>query len=165
MSTTSKSIQMYLTDNFKNPSLIDLPDEGILQKYDSFYDIRNSMLSVQTDFTDLEWYYNYLDTNAYFAVKNPDAYVNYMPALGYIPIVFLPSCCEKFSIPMLGVLDKLEVPYIKLVSMSFTIKFCKMETTDAWVSKLDISKMFNIPITEIRSSKIARRLFDGEFIG
>lgn len=163
MSTTGKTLKILLSDNFAYQSLIDLPDEDVLNRYDVYYDMRNGMMSQNTDFTNLEWYYNYLNTNAAFSAQNPDAYVNYLPALGYIPIVFLPSCCEKYSIPMISILDSLSVPYIKLTSMSFTVKFCKMETTDVWVSKLDINKQFGIPIQNIRSADLARRLFDGAF--
>ena len=124
-----------------------------------FMDMRNKMQCAKCDFESIDWYVNYLNTNANFASKNPDAYCSYLLQIGYIPIVFVPSFLQEAAVTFQAILDRERIPYFKYAAMSFTLSRVQLDVSDCWVSKLDIERLLNIPIRDIRSSEVARRLF------
>ena len=125
-----------------------------------FYDSRTRMLAYNTNFNNFDWYYNYINSNAIFASKNPGAYPSYLLNLGFIHIVFLPSCCQSYSVLFQNALDIKQLPYVKTRAYSFVTQHTDMDSVDAWMSKMDISRIFNIPIEEIRAVDIIRRILD-----
>lgn len=158
----AKAFEVFMSDNCKLTSRCELPSEDYLQRPGVFYDQRVNMLIENINLTNMKWYENYLETMASLAGKNPDAYPTYMLDLGYIPIVYVPSCCAKLSVPMRTILDAKGIPHVKTNPMSFIFKYCSFDTIDVWMSKLDINKLFNIPIAEIKSVDVVRRLFAWE---
>ena len=154
---SNKSYKMKYSQNFKYITDVEIPSIDEVSRY--VMDERNMMLCEGLDLDNMEWYYNYLDTNAFFAMRNPGAYPTYLLDIGYIPLVFLPSCCSKFEVPMSNKLAELDIPSLKLRSMSFTLNYTKLDSFDTWVSKLDIEKIFGIPIQDIRASSVARRIY------
>lgn len=159
-----KTPEVFISNNFKLIGKQELPSAEYLQRAGIYYDTRLGMLVENLSLTDIEWYANYLDTNAYIAGKNPSAYPTYLLDLGYIPIVYLPSCCITLGVPMLAQLDVQNIPYIKMSPLSFVHQYCNIDTVDAWVSKLDIHEALGIPVDQIKASDVARRLFKWENI-
>ena len=153
------STHVNIAKNFKHEGLQEMPSEGWLQRADVYLDERNNTLSYETNFNNMEWYYNYLSSNAKFALRNPKAYPAYLLDLGYIPVVFLPSCCSSRSVTMINKLDNMNIPYIQTGAFSFVTSRPSLNYFDAWVSKLDIERIFNIPLDQITSVDIARRIY------
>lgn len=91
----ASGVRVYIAQNFLECGSEVLPDASYLERADVFYDIRTNMLVNNVDMLGMQWYYNYLESNARFAFKNPNAYPGYLLNLGYIPVVFLPSCCAQ----------------------------------------------------------------------
>lgn len=156
----SNTIKVNISENFVERGSEDLPNESWLNRPDVYYDLRNNMLCYHADFSNMQWYLNYLDSNARYASRNPSAYPGYLLNLGYIPIVFLPSCCSQYSVTMINKLDSLQLPYIKTAAYSFVLQRPAMDTVDAWVNKLDIEEKFGIPMLDITSRKVVERIYD-----
>ena len=158
----SKSFRVNIAFNCIAQGTEDLPSAEFLERPDVFYDSRNNLLSYNCDFSNNEWYYNYLNTNALYAHKNPSAYPTYLLDLGFIPVVFLPSCCAHLSATMINTLVQKGIPHIKTGAYSFMLRRPVTDVLDAWVSKLDIERIFGIPLKDITSADVARRIFDGK---
>ena len=156
----SNSVRVNISHNFLEAGTEELPNEEYLKRADVYYDTRNNMLSYNTDLQGLTWYLNYLESNARFASRNPMAYPGYLLNLGYIPIVFLPSCCSHQSVTMINKLDAIQLPYIKTAAYSFVVQRPVMDTLDAWVNKLDIEKKFGIQMLDITSRKVVEMIYD-----
>ena len=137
----------------------ELPSESWLSREDVYMDERNNMFSYFTDFSNMEWYYNYLKSNSRYALRNPKSYPTYLLDLGYIPVVFLPSCCSSRSVSMINKLDTMNIPYIQTGAYSFVQNKPSLDYMDAWVSKLDIERIFGIPLNNITSVDVARRIY------
>lgn len=155
----SKTVRVNSANNFVSTGTIELPSAEDLNASGCYYDVRNNMLSYNNNFQDKEWYYNYLKTNAMFAAKNPGAYPNYLLDLGFIPVVFLPSCCSHLSVSMINTLVQKGIPHIKTGAYSFVVQRPVVDYLDAWVSKLDIERIYGIPLKDITSAEVARRIF------
>lgn len=157
----NNSVRVNIAKNFLECGTEDLPNADFLQRPDVYYDMRNNLLSYEVDMKGLQWYYNYLESNARYASRNPMAYPGYLLNLGYIPVVFLPSCCASYSVTMINKLDSIRLPYIKTAAYSFVVQRPVMDTLDAWVNKLDIERVLGIPMMEITSRKVVERVYDG----
>lgn len=155
----SSGVRVYIAQNFLECGSEVLPDASYLERADVFYDIRTNMLINNVDMLGMQWYYNYLESNARFAFKNPNAYPGYLLNLGYIPVVFLPSCCAQASTAMINKLDTINIPYIKTAAYSFVVQRPNMDVVDAWVNKLDIEKHMGIPLLEITSRKVVEAIY------
>lgn len=156
----NNSVRVNVATNFLECGTEELPNAEFLNRPDVYYDMRNNMLSYDTDVSDLQWYLNYLESNAHFAARNPNAYPGYLLNLGYIPIVFLPSCCAQYSVAMINKLDVIKLPYIKTAAYSFVVQRPAMDGLDAWVNKLDIEKHFGTPLLDITSGKVVKQIYD-----
>lgn len=160
------SSRVNLAVNFLEQGTEDWPNEDFLNRPDVYYDLRNNMLSEKCDFSNLQWYLNYMKSNVRYASRNFSAYPSYLLNLGFIPVIFLPMCYTKDA-PMFHEminsmfhrLDNLRIPYIKTAGYSFVLQRPAGEQFDAWVSKLDIERLFQIPLRQITSEDIVRRLF------
>lgn len=151
----AKALKVYYGDNFKPEGvklLVDLDTKG------AYLDERHMFLVTNLDMSNFDWYYNYLDFVRSCSEKNPTAYPSYMLDLGYVPVVFLPTCCSELETPLRRILDARKIPYISKYPMSFTIRRLTVDGTDSWVSKIDAAKFLNIRPEEVRSVDIVRRL-------
>lgn len=157
---SEKKFEIFIADNFKLLGKEECPSESYLQRSDVYFDTRTMMVTHNADFSNLEWYYNYIETNAVFASKNPKAYPSYLLNLGFIPIVFLPSCCQSYSVLFQNAMDVKNLPYIKTKAFSFVMQHTDMDVVDIWMSKMDINRIFGIPIEQIRSVDVIRRILD-----
>lgn len=153
------SVRVNIAKNFSEEGTRELPSESWLARPDVFLDERNNLFSYECNFEGWEWYYNYLKSNANFAFRNPKAYPTYLLDLGYIPVVFLPSCCSNRAVTMINTLDQKGIPYIKTGAYSFLLSKPQLDYMDAWVSKLDIERIFGIPIGSINSVDVVRRIY------
>lgn len=155
-------IKVFIGDNFKLLGREELPSESYLNRADVLFDERTQMVTHNNNFNNLDWYYNYIETNATLAAKNPSAYPSYLLSLGFVPIVFTPSCCPStFATVLINRLDVNQLPYIKTKAYSFVTQHTEMDNLDAWMSKMDISRIFNVPVESIRSNDIIRRILNG----
>ena len=159
----SKSITIYTAQNFK-----DLESKSMLVEEVTDYcslneailDDRTGVFSGHNNFSDLQWYYNYLELTSYFARRNPDSYATYLLDLGYIPIVYLPSFAQSIAPKLLSKLQVSGIPFIQHKSTSFVLSYYNSDTMDAWVSKIDIRKHLGIDFEQATSAEVARRIFE-----
>ncbi len=154
-------IKVFVGRNFKPDGLCDLPDINYLEQLDIFYDERNQFLTQGIDKSNWQWYYNYIDFVHTISSKNPNARPLWLLDIGYIPIVYLPSCCSGMSTELFAKLDEKRIPYVKTQPYSFVTKYVNGLTADGWVSKMDLSKILNIPPNEITSEKVLKELVLG----
>lgn len=158
----SNSIQINMSVNFKysGVEIIEMEDfELLCEREDVYYDERMELVSVNTNWRDVQWYYNYLETTAAMAVKNSEAYATYLLDLGYIPVVYVPTCAKNVIVSMLNVLNTLNIPFIRVKSTSFSKKYFVSDMHDSWVHKFDIERILGIPVSEITSKEVVRRLY------
>ena len=153
------SLIVNIANNFLEEGTSYLQSETWLNRPDVYLDERNNMFSYNTNFTNDNWYYNYLISNSRYALRNPKAYPTYMLDLGYIPVVFLPSCRAPKAISMISKLDAMNIPYVQTGAYSFVVSKPSLDYTDAWVSKLDIERILGIPLNQITSVETVRRIY------
>lgn len=153
------NIVMNLSDNFKFTQKGEVGGYDVLDDPQTYMDARNAMLSFNTDFNNWEWYVNYIESTVYFAKHNPKAYPSYLLHLGYVPVVYMPTCITDLNIKHMAVLDSLKIPYVKIRATSFAVPYFQSEMVDAWVSKIDLGKYFGIAPEDVRSVDMIRRLF------
>lgn len=153
------NLVLNLSDNFKFTSKGEVAGVDTLSESDTYMDSRMALLSYHTDFKGLQWYLNYLETAAYFARRNPTSYPSYMLKLGYVPVVYMPSCVGTLGVKMMADLDKLQIPYVRMRATSFVVPYFQSDMVDAWASKLHLGEYFNVAPESIRSSDVIRRLF------
>ena len=155
------SSQYRLSKNFMYTTGDFAPDDLDFSDADTFFDERNSMISVNTNFNNFEWYYNYLDSLVKLAGLCPQHKGAYLLDLGYIPVVALPTCCASMEVSMMHALDKIKLPYVKIPMYTFDGSYkYNLAGLDAWASKLDIEQILGIPFKDVRSVDVARRIFD-----
>lgn len=159
--------KMFYGDNFKLNLEKQLGEDELIQlcsKSDTYLDERTGMISANTDLKGIQWYLNYLETTGIFAKRNPKAYPTYLLDLGFIPIVYLPSPCMSASASMIAKLHTNNIEFVAMRPMSFVYSNFSdaPETSDAWVSKLEIEAKLGIPIDSITSTEVVRRLFYGK---
>ncbi len=154
-------LSLNISTNFKYESTCEVTGTD-LNESDTYMDSRMALLSRHTDFKGLDWYVNYIETAAYFARRNPSAYPAYLLRLGYVPIVYMPSCVGTLGIKMMSDLDKIGIPYIRMRATSFVVQYYQSEVIDAWASKLHLGDYFKVPPESIRSADVVRRLFSND---
>lgn len=125
----------------------------------TFIDARMAMVSYQTDQSGIDWYLNYIHSAAYFARKNPKMYPSYLTALGYVPIVYVPSCAGIHGVKFMSILDASGIPYVRMKATSFVIPFFQSDMVDAWCSKLVLGDYMGVKPEDVRSADVIRRLF------
>lgn len=153
--------EMRLATNFKweagtyiEGTISDYKDTGL-------YDERNSCISVNTDYSNMEWYFNYLEMIATIVGQYPQNRAAYMFQLGYIPVIALPTCCISMEVPMTTILDRIRLPYVKTSQFVFDNSYkTDLPGMDVWVSKLDIEKHFRMSLRDIRAVEVARLIFN-----
>lgn len=126
----------------------------------TFFDARMAMISYGTDISNLQWYINYIESAAYFARKNPKAYPSYMLQLGYVPVVYTPSCAGVDGVKFMSILDNSGIPYVRMKATSFVVPYFSSDMIDAWCSKLDLGEYMKCKPEDVRSVDVIRRLFD-----
>lgn len=156
-------LKVFVGENFKveGQSLF-TTNSNYLNRKDVFYDERGRFLTRSLNLSNWDWYYNYLDFTQVVANKNQSAKPNYLLDLGYVPVVFLPTCCLQLGSKLMEVMDKRNIPYVKVQPMSFVTKYCDIMSIDAWVSKMDASELLGIAPEKVTSIDILRRLILNE---
>lgn len=157
------SVQLNIAYNFKIIETRDVTVDDvqrIISNTTGYYDARSNILTTSVDFTNMEWYSNYLQANSIFATQHPDAYATYLLDLGYLPVVYLPSCLhEVLYQKMLRALSNSGIPFVQFKSSSFIQKYYNTTDMDAWVSKMDLAEILDMKPESIRSQDIVGRLF------
>lgn len=125
----------------------------------TYFDARMAMISYDTDVSSLQWYINYINSAAYFARKNPKAYPSYMLQLGYVPVVYMPSCAGVDGVKFMSILDNSGIPYVRMKATSFVVPYFSSDMIDAWCSKLDLGDYMKCRPEDVRSVDVVRRLF------
>lgn len=151
--------RVIVSNNFLENGTSEVDLEAAMSGSYVYFDARNDMLSYDSSFADNTWYFNYIKSNVNFAARNPKAYPSYLLDLGYVPVVFLPSCCSQQAVTMINVLDQKGYPYIKTGAYSFVKQRAYLDYMDAWMSKLDIERIFGIPLFQITSEEVIRRIY------
>lgn len=133
-----------------------------LANANTLYDKRCNFVSTMNDFSNWNWYFNYL--NHLFVLSNHklDARPSYLLDLGYIPLLMFPTCCADKSQPLIEILDSEAIPYIKMPALSFLTNYWDPDQLDVWVSKMDMAKLLNCEPDQVRSEKVFKRLFLNE---
>lgn len=153
------NLDMNLAKNFKFIEKGAVAGTDVLDEDSTFIDTRMIMLSRDTDFRGLDWYINYLDSAAFFARKNPKAYPTYLLQLGFIPVVYMPSCAGTIGAKLMTAFDSTGIPYIRMKATSFVVPYYQSDAVDAWASKFHLADYFGIKPEDVRAVDTARRLF------
>lgn len=137
-------MKCFTADDFDVRGVVDVdPLEEV--KKGKLYDTRTGIISNGCDLTKRDWFYNYLRANQTFAFQNPQSRPNYLLKMGYIPLVYVPSCFSELTINMTAILDKYNIPYVKLSPSSFVKSYIQLDNDyDTWGSKMDIWETFNL---------------------
>lgn len=152
-------LKVFIGTNFKVEGKDVLPsDANILSQPGVYFDERANFLTYGLNLHNYEWYYNYLNFMQVASTKNMNANPSYLLNLGYIPVVYLPSCCLQLTDSLMKVLEVNKVPHIKKAPTSFATKYCNIMTTDAWVSKMDVHEMLGVTPEKVTSEMLLRRL-------
>lgn len=154
----SQGFKVFIGRNFKPTGLYDLPSEEYLNQPGVFYDGRNQIITTDWDTSNWEWYYNYLDFAQTLAHKNKNPRPTWLLDLGYIPVVYFPSCCTSKGAELFVKLDELKIPYVKLPPYSFIQSYTNGLQADGWVSKMDVYERLGVPPEKITSEKLLREL-------
>ena len=144
----------FVVDGYESISL----DSPIVRSSDTYLDERSMFLSFSINLSNWDWYFNYLDFIKNCALKRPDARPSYMLDLGYIPVIYLPSCLSHLENDLIRVLDVKGVPYVKQRKMSFSHSKVDLEGYDVWVSKLDAATYLNCEPEDVTSKAFIRRV-------
>lgn len=155
----ASNIVINFSENFKFIDKREIRGTSEALSDDTYLDNRMYLLSVHTDFHNTNWLVNYIETASYFAKVNKDSYPRYLLELGYIPVVYLPSCVPELGINMMQRLDALNIPYVKMKSTSFVQKWYNTDSIDAWVHKFDAAKVLGCKPEEVRSVRFLREVF------
>ena len=156
---SADALKVFIGNNFKVEGQDTFPtNSNYLKRDDVFYDERCKFLTHNLDTSNWDWYFNYLEFNQVAANKNPSARPTYLLDLGYVPVVFLPTCCAKVGPTLIEILDRKNLPYIKTFPMSFVTKYCDIMGIDAWMSKMDAAKLLDIAPEQVTSALVLRRL-------
>lgn len=153
-------------DNFLLTGRYPMPtDPVVLTRPDVRFDLRTNMITFGLDTSDMQWYYNYIDSARHFAAKNPTVYSTFLLDAGYVPVIYLPidttDISDKSFIygryygPMLQALMDTRIKYMTFAATTFTPQRLQYgNITDAWVSKMDAAAVLNMAPDEITSDDI-----------
>lgn len=149
-------------DNFKVTGVSPMIDatDPIMGLHYTRFDERTLFITTDFDETNWNWYFNYLTSMNALASKNRDAHCNYILDLGYVPVIYLPSCCTDKNTELMNALRESQLPYITMAATSFVTKFCNIDATDVWVNKLDAAEYLNCAPEDVRSVDIVRRMLN-----
>ena len=157
------SFKVFIGNNFKVEGQDVLPtNSSYLKSAGVYFDERANFLTYNLDLSNWDWYFNYLEFMQTASNKNGQAQPKYLLDLGYVPVVYMPSCCEHLGAKLMEVMDVRNIPYVKLSPTSFVLKKYKTMTIDAWVSKMDVAKLLDVNPEDVTSEMILRRLILNE---
>lgn len=156
---TESNLKVFVGNNFKVEGQDVLPTGSVyLNRSDVHFDERGNFLTHNLDLSNWQWYYNYLDFMQTAANKNVNAHATYLLDLGYVPVVYLPTCCLTLGTALREALDYKGIPYISIGPTSFVVKYCNFSTVDIWVSKMDAAPLLGVAPTDVTSEMILRKL-------
>lgn len=156
----SENIVINKTINFRFDTRSELPASSVLNESSTFFDDRMNLLSVDTNFNEMYWYINYIDTTAYFAKNNRRAYPTYLLDLGYVPVVYVPTCVPTLSVKLNIILDQKKIPYVKVKGTSFVRNYFSTDIVDSWVHKFDAAKLLRCNVEDVRSIPLIKEVFN-----
>lgn len=171
----SKSRQMggrsvmgyYFGENFLFTEIInDEQAKDILDRNAGHIDTRTMSITHGIRSDDWTWYHNYMAFQQFAASKVADARPMYMLDLGYVPVIFLPSCVVELSAGnrnmttlMYQLLDCSDFEYVTTRPMSFILNKVDIDTMDAWVHKIQAAEVLGCSPENVRSLDIIRRIY------
>lgn len=151
-------IKVFQGHNFKVESIKEIPSLEYIESPDLFYDERNQVVSIGLQKDNWEWYFNYLDFTQTLASRNPNAKALWLLDLGYIPVVYMPSCCSSTAAQLFSIMDEKNIPYVKTRPYSFVTKYVTSLDMDGWVSKMDISRITGWTPHTITTAQVLKEL-------
>ncbi len=152
------NLKIFVGSNFVLEGYQDVPSEDYIKRASVFYDERNNFLTYNLDRSSWDWYYNYLDFVQILATQNPRAKPIWLLDLGYVPIVYLPSCCTSEGTKLVRILDEKKLKYVRLQPYSFVNNYNNLMTSDIWMSKMDVAPLLGVEPHQVTSAEILRRL-------
>lgn len=158
------AVKCFLADNFAIEGTGNLLDyENLITSTDNtLYDERTGTLSYNTDRSTWKWYYNYVNSVSILAQKNPNAPACNLLDLGYVPLVYLPTCATNMENDLFTILDVTKIPYVKLRKTSFVFSKVDLTGADAWISRMDAAPMLGCAPENVRSEDCIRRFLLNE---
>ena len=157
----ANEIHVCSADNFKVYGRECIDISSAYNMLGTYFDMRAMVLSRNTDVNNFQWYYNYLEFMHQASIKNPTAKPSYLLSLGYVPVIYLPSCfSDDLGEMLFKLLDAYKLKYVKLPATSFAVKSPRIDTTDAWMSKIDAAEFLGCDIKDVTSESILRRILE-----
>lgn len=158
--TVADTVTMNFGRNFKFDGKVEVGADSVYVTSDRYViDSRNDFVCEDVDLSNWGWYINYLDYVQEMFVRNSDCRVAWLVNLGYVPVVYMPSCFVSFGAIIKNVLDRAELPYITWHATSMTKRKIALSTADAWVSKMDAAVKFGVNPEDVTSNFIIKELF------
>lgn len=154
----TNSIKCFLANNFVIEDRVDIPTrKDYLERPDVMLDERTFILSHSVDRTNWDWYFNYINSIRTLAQKNYDSPANNILDLGYVPLIYLPSCMLFMESELFRILDVTGVPYTKLHKSSFIFNKVDLQGADAWMSKMDAAELLDCKPIDVTAEMCIRR--------
>lgn len=152
------TLKCYLANNFIIEDRIEIDSKNDFSNNpDEMFDERASILSRNVRRNDWDWYLNYIDSIRSLALKNYASPACNMLDLGYIPLIYLPTCMLFMENDLFHILDVTGVPYIKLRKSSFVFNKVDLQGADAWISKMDAAELLGCAPHAVTSEMCIRR--------
>lgn len=132
-----------------------------------YYDERSLAIIQHFNPDNWDWIYNYMAFQQYAAIHNPTAYPCYLLDLGYVPVIFLPSFVvniDTVDTNLVQLLDMSDFEYMLIRPTSFVRKRVEINTSDAWVHKMQAAKVLGCSPEQVRSVDIIHKILGGGII-
>lgn len=166
----SEGVMVNFATNFKLTGVGPMITDPVqLSRPDVRFDLRTRMLTFNFDESNMDWYFNYIDSVRHFAQQNPTVYATFLLDAGYVPVIYLPidttetinarSICLNMQYKLLQALMKSTIPYISMTPTTFTpYRIQYGNVSDAWVSKMDAIKFINKSPDKITADDVIREV-------
>lgn len=160
-------MKYYFGENFLINDILDEDKvQGLLDKGAATLDTRTGSVTYGLKTDDWSWYHNYISFQQFLSNNVPDARISYLLDLGYVPVIYLPSCVATLASSdtnmttlMFKLLDASPFEYVTTRPMSFVRSKCDIDTMDAWVHKLQAADILECSPESVRSLDIIRRVY------
>ena len=156
-------LKVYVGRNFKLEGKQEISVySDYMNKPGVILDARGNFLANDINVNSWDWFYNYLEFQHFAATKNPDAKPIYMLDLGFVPVVYMPTCFLDLGPKLMQIMDAKQIPYVRMTPTSFALKYVDIMTIDAWVSKMQVAESLGVTPDKVTSEMILRRLILNE---
>ena len=124
-------------------------------------DERTWSVSMNTDFTNLQWYENYITLTRFLAQKHPNSYPTYLLDLGYVPLIYLPTAAIDIGLDraMMDIVESMSIPNIRTRPTSFVRDKINVSTMDVWVHKIHGADILKCKPEDVRSIALIEEVF------